>query len=176
MKVIYHCYGGAHSSVTAANIHLGRLPVDRVPLYDEIAGQNFFDRQRVADTGKIIFMGKDAQGNDIYVVGRRSRPYLLENVVSGLSEIFEINSENYIMADVSTCVSLTMKLGGFMSRRMGLVALGRPIVTWGTKRNYKRLLAEVDKVLHSLEQSPQGPPQKNKALNFPIKCPGVECR
>ncbi|HBC94637.1 MAG TPA: hypothetical protein DCZ10_17500, partial [Pelotomaculum sp.] len=26
MKVIYHCHGGTHSSVTAAAIHLGMLP------------------------------------------------------------------------------------------------------------------------------------------------------
>ncbi|MFZ5648839.1 MAG: DUF3189 family protein [Bacillota bacterium] len=174
--MIYHCYGGAHSSVTAANIHVGRLPRDRAPLYSELVSQNFFDLQRVADTGKIILMGQDIQGNHIYVVGRRSRPYLLENVVNGLSEIFGINKDSYIIVDVSPCVNLAMKLGGFMSRRMGLVALGRPIVTWGTMRNYKRLLDEVDKVLYMLAKSPQEPPQKNKTRSIPIKCPGVEYR
>lgn len=176
MKVIYHCYGGAHSSVTAANIHLGRLPRDRVPNYDELVHQNFFDRQKAEDTGKIIHMGTDAQGNDIYVVGRRSRPCLLENVVNGLSEFFGISMSGYIIADMSSCVSLTMKLGGFLSRRMGLVSMGRPIVTWGTRRNYKRLLAEVDRVLYRLKQSPRGTPRKNKAMSIPFKCPGVEYR
>ncbi|HPZ72110.1 MAG TPA: DUF3189 family protein, partial [Peptococcaceae bacterium] len=29
MKIIYNCYGGAHSSVTAAALHLGLLPEAR---------------------------------------------------------------------------------------------------------------------------------------------------
>ncbi|HYF92886.1 MAG TPA: DUF3189 family protein [Symbiobacteriaceae bacterium] len=30
-KIIYYCYGAAHSSITAANLHLGHLPLDRRP-------------------------------------------------------------------------------------------------------------------------------------------------
>jgi len=43
LKVIYHCYGGAHSSVTAANIHLGLLPRERTPGYRELISQKLFD-------------------------------------------------------------------------------------------------------------------------------------
>lgn len=176
MKVIYHCYGGAHSSVTAANIHLERLPRDRAPLYSELAGQNLFDRQKVSDTGKIRYMGTDRQGNDIYVAGRRSRPYLLENVVKGLTEVFHLDRDNCILVDMSPCVSPAMRLGGYMSRKLGLVALGRPIVTWGTGRNYKRIKDQVDCVLNSISQNRQDTAHKNKTHSFPIKCPGVECR
>ena len=172
MKIIYHCYGGAHSSVTAANIHLGNLPRDRVPRYEELTGQYLFDRHKVKDTGKMIFMGRDHFGNDIYVVGRRSRPNLLCNVISGLSEIFLIDKKSYMLVDVSPCVNFTMKVGGVLSRRMGLITPGRPIVTWGTRRNYKKLLAEVEKVFSWIDQ--KIPPGKDRQKNFLLRSPEVE--
>jgi len=172
LKIIYHCFGGAHSSVTAANIHLGRLPRDRVPRNEELTGQYLFDCHKITDTGKMIFMGRDIFGNDIYVVGRRSRPHLLYNVVSGLSEIFQIDKNSCILVDVSPCVNFTMKVGGFMSRRLGLITTGRPIVTWGTRRNYKRLLAEVEKVFTRLDQ--KLPPDKDRQKKFIFRSPEVE--
>lgn len=172
MKIIYHCFGGAHSSVTAANIHLGRLPKDRVPRNEELIGQYLFDCHKITDTGKMIFMGRDIFGNDIYVVGRRSRPHLLYNVVSGLSDVFQIDKNSYMLTDVSPCVNLTMKLGGFMSRRLGLITAGRPIVTWGTRRNYKKLLAEVEKVFSWIDQ--KIPPGKDRQKNFLLRSPEVE--
>ncbi|MFZ5632688.1 MAG: DUF3189 family protein [Bacillota bacterium] len=154
MKIIYHCYGGTHSSVTAACIHLGLLPRDRVPKYKELIGQELFDRQKVCDIGKIVFMGHDSLGNDIYVVGRQSRPKLLYNVTGGLAELFGIDRDSLMPVDVSSYVNPSMKAGGFMSRKMGLVGLGRPIVAWGTLRNYIRLVAVVEKVYAKLKQAP----------------------
>jgi hypothetical protein len=36
MKIIYCCYGGSHSSVTAAAIHLDMLPLTRKPTSAEL--------------------------------------------------------------------------------------------------------------------------------------------
>ncbi|MCL6477535.1 MAG: DUF3189 family protein [Peptococcaceae bacterium] len=154
MKIIYHCYGGTHSSVTAACIHLGLLPRDRVPAYKELIGQELFDRQEVCDIGKIVLVGHDNLGNEIYVVGRRSRPNLLYNVTGGLADLFGTGKENLILVDVSSYVNPSMKAGGFISRRIGLVALGRPIVAWGTLRNYTLLAALVEDVCARLKQAP----------------------
>lgn len=154
MKIIYHCYGGTHSSVTAAGIHLGMLPRDRVPEYRELVKQKLFDRQEGCDIGKIVSMGRDGLGNEIYIVGRRSRPKLLYNVAGGLSDLVGIDRSSLMLVDVSSFVSSSMKAGGFMSRRMGLVMLGRPLVTWGTLRNYSRLVALVEKVFAHINQLP----------------------
>lgn len=154
MKIIYHCYGGTHSSVTAAGIHLGILPRDRLPAPEELTGQKLYDRQRECDAGKIIFMGQDRLGNDVYVVGRRSRPQLLYEVTEVLSDIFNIDMEKLMLVDVSLYINSSMRAGGFMSRKMGLARLGRPIVTWGTLRNYHNLVAVVDKVYTRLKQTP----------------------
>lgn len=146
MKIIYHCYGGTHSSVTAAGIHLGRLPRDRVPGYRELTAQKLFDRRDMFDAGEIILIGSDYLGNEIYVVGRRSRPKLLYNVTESLVRLFDIDPGSLMLVDVSSYVNSSMRAGGFMSRRMGLVGLGRPIVTWGTLRNYSKIVAVVERV------------------------------
>ena len=44
MKVIYSCYGGAHSSPVAAAIHLGKLPEERVPDAEALLQLPRFDR------------------------------------------------------------------------------------------------------------------------------------
>lgn len=171
MKIIYHCYGGTHSSVTAAGIHLGLLPRDRVPGYDELLRQNLFDRQDISDLGKIVHMGHDGLGNEIYVVGRRSRPKLLYNVVEGLTELFGIERDSIMLVDVSSCVTSSMKAGGFMSRKMGLVRFGRPIVAWGTLRNYRQLVTVVQDVFIKIKQNPGA----KDGGTIQIRSPEVAC-
>ena len=57
MIIIYRCYGGTHSSVMAASIHLELLPGDRKPAGKELLALPYFDRQNGADFGKIFYMG-----------------------------------------------------------------------------------------------------------------------
>jgi xylulokinase len=42
MKIIYHCYGGSHSSVLAAAIHTGRLNPERLPTGEELMALPYF--------------------------------------------------------------------------------------------------------------------------------------
>jgi hypothetical protein len=150
LKVIYHCYGGAHSSVTAANIHLGLLPGAGFPSYRDLVNQKLFDFNQVADSGRICFMGRDQAGNEVYIVGRRSRPTILYHAAAGLSEAFGIPKESFILVDVSPHVNMAMKAGGILSRRLGLVAIGRPLVTWGTLLSYRGIQRLVEKTVNSL--------------------------
>lgn len=152
MKIIYHCYGGTHSSVTAAGIHLGLLPRDRLPKYQELLSLELFDRQNGCDIGRIKRLGQDDSGHEVYVVGRRSRPQLLYHVAQSLTDLFDLNRDQMMFVDVSSYVNSSMRAGGFMSRRIGLVQLGRPIVTWGTLRNYKKIVDVVEKVLSEIKQ------------------------
>ncbi len=175
MKIIYHCFGGTHSSVTAACIHLGLLPRDRVPGCRELLDQKLFDRREMSDIGKITFVGRDGLGNEVYVVGRRNRPKLLCNVAEGLSVLFGIKHENLMLVDVSSYVSPSMRAGGFMSRRMGLVAIGRPLVTWGTIRNYRRLAAAVEKVLSEITRTREKAPGKKEGNAAASITPEAAC-
>ncbi|HCX78095.1 MAG TPA: hypothetical protein DG577_01645, partial [Firmicutes bacterium] len=44
--MIYHCYGGAHSSVTAAAVHVGLLARDKTPSRLELVSLPYFDAQK----------------------------------------------------------------------------------------------------------------------------------
>jgi len=146
MKIIYHCYGGAHSSVTAASIHLGLLPADCLPDRETFWRIPLYDRQEADEHGHIFFMGVDEAGNGVYLAARRSRPEVLENIFRGLAEIFNIPPEDYLLVNVMHKVNLTMKLGGYLSRRWGFIKLGRPIVTAGTRAAYFNVVELVTKV------------------------------
>ncbi|MDF9407366.1 DUF3189 family protein [Pelotomaculum isophthalicicum JI] len=146
MKIIYHCYGGAHSSVTAASIHLGLLPVDRVPVLKEFWEIPFYDRQENDEHGHIFFMGLDESGNEIYFSACRGRPLVFQSVFKGLAGIFDIPQEEYLLVDVMKNVNWTMKLGGYLSRRCGYTKIGRPIVTLGTQAAYLQVINLVRKV------------------------------
>ncbi len=155
MKIIYHCYGGSHSSVTAASIHLGLLPADQVPGREMFRDLPLFDRQEADQQGHIYFMGVDEHGHDIYLTARRNKPQILENVFAGLTEIFALPRQDYMLVNAMHSVNSLMKFGGFLSRRWGLVGLGRPIVTMGTRIAYFRLVHLVQEVKDQVREGDQ---------------------
>lgn len=66
MHIIYHCVGGAHSSVIASAIHLGMLPETRVATNSEILSIPYYDNITREHYGRIIHRGTDEYGNNIY--------------------------------------------------------------------------------------------------------------
>jgi len=144
MKIIYHCYGGAHSSVTAAAIHLGLLPKGRLPTSAELEGLPFYDRMVRADHGRIYLMGIDPDGNEVYVLGRRFLPDLAERVIRGVAEVYGVDPDQLLLVNVLSSVNLLMKLGGFVSRGMLLPSFGRPVVERGTTAAVDRLIQIVE--------------------------------
>lgn len=139
LKIIYHCFGGTHSSVTAAAFHLGMLPSDRKPQAGELLAIPFFDARDSNDHGYITLMGVDGQGNEIYFVGQRGSPQLLENIIHGLARQFDIPPNQYKLVNVMYKVNFSMRLGGFMSRRFKWIYPGRPLVTWGTINAFRKI-------------------------------------
>ena len=150
MKIIYHCYGGTHSSVTASSIHLGILPEDRIPEPDMFLQIPLYDQQVACEHGHIFFMGIDEYGHEVYLTARRSRPEVLEKVIAGLSGIFGISPSSYCLVNAMSQVNWLMMLGGYLSRRWGLVRVGRPIVILGTRFAYFKLVKLVRKFKDNL--------------------------
>jgi len=146
VKIIYHCYGGAHSSVTAAAIHLGWLPTDRLPVAKELKQIPYFDRPVAKDHGHIRFMGIDELGNEIYIASRRNVSRVFENMLRGLIDLFRIPEKEFVIVDVMPCVNWKMVLGGFTSRRIGLTWPGRSIIIKGVRYSYWRILSLVQGV------------------------------
>ncbi|MBF7082014.1 DUF3189 family protein [Desulfallas sp. Bu1-1] len=140
MKIIYHCYGGTHSSVTAAAAHLGMLPLHRAPSAGELLAIPYFDKRDNADHGVITLMGVDECGNEICFVGQRGASRMLENLVHGLARHFDIPSGEYKLVNVLNKVNTSMRIGGTMSRRFKWINAGRPLVAWGTVRAYDKII------------------------------------
>ena len=146
MKIIYHCYGGAHSSVIMAAIHLGHLPLEKVPTNSEIMAMPLYEKMEGEEHGSLFFCGKDEFGNEVYVLGRRSLNLVVEPVLKYLANKFDTA---IMVVNAVTYVNLIMKVGGFLSRKLNLIFIGRPLVLWGTRKAYNKFTQEVKKIKES---------------------------
>jgi hypothetical protein len=156
MKIVYHCYGGAHSSVTAAAVHLGWLPTDRLPDEVELKRLPYFDRTTSKDHGHIRFMGRDRYDNEIFVLGRRNCTKIFENMAKGLIAVFGKSKEEYLFFNVMPYVNWKMVLGGYTSRRLGITNFGRPIIIRGVLASYWKIVSFVQRVIVTAASSNEG--------------------
>jgi hypothetical protein len=143
MKIIYHCFGGSHSSVTAAALHLGLIDKHRPPTMDELMSLPYFDKTTENDFGSIRFMGIDEYGNEVYVLGKKSMSERLTHILNGLAQILGVEDQ-VLVVNAMDRVNISMKLGGFTSRRIGLPSVGRPVVSRGTIKAFFQLVNLVE--------------------------------
>jgi hypothetical protein len=151
LKIIYHCYGGAHASPTAAAIHLGILKDDRLPGWEDFKKIPYFDRTTCSEYGKLIFMGKDRWGHEVYILGRRNSTKL---VIKIIQEFLKLNGQNpaeYYFVDCVQSLNPLMITGGFSSRAMGWINIGRPIVTLGTILSFPILVSKVRRTIQYIK-------------------------
>lgn len=140
MIVIYHCWGGSHSSVTAASIHLGLLPDDRVPQKEEFLRLGFYDQQCGKDHGKIFELGTDQYGNKVCFMGREFADEIIIRAITGIGPLYGLAPQAIKFVDVMTCVNVVMMLGGSVSRALRLISIGRPLVIKGTQQCYHKIV------------------------------------
>lgn len=165
MRVMYHCYGSAHSSVTAAAIHLGLLPRDRRPTDAELLAAPRFDRTLTRELGKPFFIGVDSRGWEVYALGRGPAARLVANCVESLMELYALRPLELVLIDALPSVSLVTTIGGTLSRGLGIVWPGRPLALWGIRRSYfrfVRLVEETERLLAlagEKKESPGGTPK-----------------
>ncbi|ATW24108.1 DUF3189 family protein [Candidatus Formimonas warabiya] len=146
MKIIYCCYGGSHSSVTAAAIHLGMLPGTRRPTFQELLSVPFYEQQKAKDHGYFRFMGFDEYRNEVYIIGKHNLGPSFEKIIRQIGEAFHIDQQEIVLVDTMPYVNLAMMIGGFTSRRLGLERIGRPIVILGTQNAYFNLVSLVHRL------------------------------
>ncbi len=136
---VYYCYGGSHSSVVTAAIHLKLLNPKKTPTTAELLTIPFYDQQQDKDHGKMRFMGEDEKGNKVYIVGQRSLANSFEKLVHDYLKIIGCD-EKPILINTLSGVNMAMRLGGYMSRKLGYINIGRPLVIWGTKKAFKNFV------------------------------------
>ena len=73
MHIIYHCVGGAHSSVIASAIHLGMLPKTRVATNSEILSIPYYDNI-TRNTMVVLFIEVSTNTAIIYTPSAGSSP------------------------------------------------------------------------------------------------------
>ena len=143
MKVIYHCYGGSHSSVTAAALHIGLISRNRPPSKEELLALPYFDRTNERDFGSIRFMGFDDYGNEIYILGKKNLGARYSNIIVGIADILGAKGQ-VIAVNCMKSINWAMKLGGFTSRKLGIPFLGRPVLSIGTRNAFFSLVNLVE--------------------------------
>lgn len=151
MIVVYHDVGGAHSSCVAANIHINKLPIDEVPDKKKVLAMPTFDNLKGKDHGHLIYIGVDEFGAKVFTLSRMYKPDLVIPAISDMYTILNGNSEGIYLVDTSPTVNNYMRIGGFSSRVLGMVGFGRPIVTYGTLKSYKK----ISKLVESVKQRMQ---------------------
>ena len=121
MHIIYHCVGGAHSSAIASAIHLGMLPKTRTATSSEILSIPYYDNITKKQYGRIIHRGIDEYGNNVYTLSRQFYGSLIIRALGDLSVILSGNENSVIFVNVSPAINTSMKIGGFLSRRLDFI-------------------------------------------------------
>lgn len=152
MKIIYSCFGGAHSSVVTAGIHMGYLPTNGLASKEEILTTPFYDKAANKEVGKPLYMGIDNKNHSIYIMGMgHARNYYTKMLYEFYNEITHNYKKDIIFINVTSLLNNYTRLGGFMSRRLNLVTLGRPLTVYGIQKNYPyfiELVQNVKEIIH----------------------------
>ncbi len=146
MIIIYHCYGGAHSSVLSAAIHIGLLPNDRKPGKRDILQIPYFDKTTSNQIGIPFYYGNDVYNNRIYIQGMGGSDKVVKQLLKDLMEKYNIPEEDVIIVDTLKNVNILVRIGGFLSRGMGLVFPGRILTVLGLRLNYSKFINTVSRV------------------------------
>jgi hypothetical protein len=133
---IYYCFGGTHSSVVTASLHLGLISNRRIPTKEEILKLPNFDKLVSKHHGRIFFIGRDEKGNKVYTMGCRNKSRITIKALKEIARIYNINIDNVKFINTISCVNLYLRIGGYLSRTMGMVSLGRPLVVYGVRKAF----------------------------------------
>lgn len=147
MKIVYHCFGGAHASPTAAAIHLGILSSDRRPSFAELLKVPRFDSVRSWEHGKLFRAGIDNEGNEVFTMGRRNSTTLVIKLLREFTRLNGGDPDAYYFVNCVQLLNPFMVTGGYSSRALNWVRIGRPIVTFGTILSFPILVKIVQRTI-----------------------------
>lgn len=159
MIYIYNDYGGTHTTSLAAALHLQIIPPSSFPLSkEEILAVPYFNKLTKQDFGKLIFHGKDREGNLVYTIGRKSQELVvtsLESLGLMLFEYFKVE-ERLIFSNTSPTVPKVMSVGVFFSRGLKINSIGVPLLIRGAKQcvmNIYDLVENTKQIAHNPTQN-----------------------
>lgn len=149
---MYHCYGGAHTSITCASIHLKYLPCDKIPSEKDFRSIPFYDEMESHRVGTALFMGKDELGFDVYVWGMKGgKSLVIPSIRSYLNQTNPKRNEILFVNALAHLHPLTA-IGGITSRRLGMVGIGRAMTIKGIIVTYPAFVELVERVKDNLRK------------------------
>jgi hypothetical protein len=99
-------------------------------------------------------MGQDRFNHEVYVIGmgscRKEGTRLLYQMVNdsrgkSKGEVVVVNS--------IALINLEIRIGGFLSRRLGLISLGRWLIIYGIRKKYTKFVQLVEEVKSRLRKN-----------------------
>ncbi|MFO8060482.1 MAG: DUF3189 family protein [Bacillota bacterium] len=151
--VVYHCYGGSHTSVVSAALHLGWLPRSAPPCREDLEFVRAFDSLE-SRIGQIHHLGRDRRGVEVKAVGLGGARAVLWPLYLQLMEVAGWSREEIIGCHTLPAAGPVLRVGGFLSVRLGLTWPGRPLVIWGVRRAHPELVRYVEGVERRLDALP----------------------
>lgn len=97
-------------------------------------------------------MGEDDDGNEVYTLALGGGHRRMKYAVYAALQLAEVSKVKYRLVNCLPCVNLATRIGGFSSRSLGLIRMGRPLVAWGVARSYEHYVRLVQKVRSSQTQ------------------------
>lgn len=152
-KVIYHCYGGSHSSVVSAAIHT-RLLGRKTPPRRELLQIPYFDETRKEDIGRLHLFGTAPEGIQVYAMGMGGGSKVLKKLLYSTFRDEGVPKESLLLVNTLSQVNLSTRIGGFLSRGLGFVTLGRPLVLMGILSSYPLFVQLVEEVEKRIKGGP----------------------
>ncbi len=151
--VIYHCYASAHTSLVTAAIHTGLLPATRVATKKEITGLSSFDRVPDSQIGSPHFFGCDLSGYQVMALGMGGGTELVRRALYSWLTIHNLPINSLMLVNLMPHIHPLTRIGGFMSRRLGIVIPGRWLTVRGIQCKYRHYLKLVREVKFRLAAS-----------------------
>lgn len=113
-----------------------------------------FDLTPNSDIGKLFFMGKDDRGDAVYVVGLGAQHRGFRHIIDQYLCLLGLGPEEYRLVNCLPCVTCFTRIGGYFSRSLGLVWVGRRLAALGVRQSFWAYVRLVEKVRASDRQEP----------------------
>lgn len=150
MIIIFQCFGGTHTSIVAASLYTGRLSRQRAPQTRELIALPYYDRMDSSEMGKLHFIGPDKWDNPVFALGSGKWGAEIREILAAFLDLSGRKKQPVAVIDCLQTINSVTRIGGYISRCLGLTGIGRPLVNYGIQSGYRQLLHLVE----SFEKNP----------------------
>lgn len=130
--------------------------MDRRPDPEEIRRVPNFDKLKNSEIGTPIYIGPDEDGNQVYIIGLASGKKIMAGALRDFLLACGVAEEKVYFADALPGANVLTRIGGFLSRQVGLVRVGRPLCALGVWQEYSQFVQLVRRVKADIRKRKSG--------------------